>query len=80
MILSAEARREFGATLKRSRLARGLSQAELASTCAVNQSSISLYERGHVAPARLTLEELSHSLGLSPTCLLKADQQGKKLI
>ncbi len=71
-ILSRQARQDFGAALKESRLARGYSQGELAAACGLHQSTISLYEAGNVAPALMHVEELSHCLAVEPNYLLKS--------
>jgi HTH-type transcriptional regulator/antitoxin HipB len=62
----------LGAALRRARLARGLSQAELASAAGVTQGSISNYERGVMVPTNDTLGALARALDLDFETLQRA--------
>src|ERR1700756_1722913 len=58
-------RRRFGELLRELRIARGLSQEELAERAAMSVNGISALERGaNQSPQRKTLELIVHALGL----------------
>jgi len=60
----------FGGRLRLMRLARDLSQAELARSIGRHQTAIGPYERGEYMPARDVVEKLADILGTSPEYLL----------
>lgn len=60
----------FGGRLRLMRLARDLSQAELARSIGRHQTAIGPYERGEYMPARDVVEKLADVLGTSPEYLL----------
>lgn len=60
----------FGARLRALRLARSLSQGELARQIGRHQTSIGPYERGEYAPPRGVLERLAQALDTTPEYLL----------
>lgn len=60
----------FGARLRALRLARSLSQGELARRIGRHQTSIGPYERGEYAPPRTVLERLAQALDTTPEYLL----------
>ncbi len=60
----------FGARLRALRLARSLSQGELARRIGRHQTSIGPYERGEYAPPRDVLERLAQALETTPEYLL----------
>lgn len=60
----------FGARLRALRVARSLSQGELARRVGRHQTSIGPYERGEYAPPREVLERLAQALDTTPEYLL----------
>lgn len=52
-----------GQLLRRTRVARGLKQAELAYRAGTTQSYISRVERGAVSPSMFTLNRILHAMG-----------------
>lgn len=62
-----------GAALRRSRLAAGLEQSQLAERAKVTQGQISGWERGHTGCRIGTLHRLASALGIDPSELLLRD-------
>lgn len=54
----------FGNRLRRARMLRGLSCAEMGEKVTTHRSSVSRWETGKVAPTMRTLRELSEALGI----------------
>lgn len=67
---AGRAQQGFGARLRALRLARSLSQGELARRIGRHQTSIGPYERGEYAPPREVLERLAQALETTPEYLL----------
>ena len=66
----------IGDKLRRLRLQRGLTQAELADRCELSKSFISLLERDLTSPSLDTLSDLLETLGSDlPTFFAKADEK-----
>lgn len=61
---------KFSANLKRTRLARKLSQQSLARRASLSVSYISMLERNQRAPPLDTLEQLGRALSVPPVALL----------
>lgn len=60
----------LGARIKEVRLAKGMTQLELASALGKDHSSIARIESGRVNPSYLYLKELAKGLGVSLSTLL----------
>ncbi len=60
----------FGARVKRLRLARGLSQPELAALCYVDHATVSRWETDRRRPQRGPRAALAGALGVSPAYLV----------
>ena len=60
----------LGARIKEVRLAKGMTQFELASALGKDHSSIARIESGRVNPSYLSLKELAKGLGVPLTTLL----------
>jgi XRE family transcriptional regulator, regulator of sulfur utilization len=67
-----EAARAFGQALKAARLAKGLSQEQLAEGAELDRTTPSLYERGLRTPTLTVLIEIGRALGVDPTQLVSA--------
>ncbi|MBQ6374186.1 MAG: helix-turn-helix transcriptional regulator [Clostridia bacterium] len=66
----------IGIKIRRLRLQRGLTQAELADRCELSKSFISLLERDLTSPSLDTLSDLLETLGCDlPTFFAKADEK-----
>jgi transcriptional regulator with XRE-family HTH domain len=61
----------FARTLKRERLAAGLSQQALGSLARVTQSEVSMLEKAHREPRLLTVASLAHALHMKPSELIR---------
>ena len=64
-------RGEFPRLLRRVRIARGLSQSQLARAIGVDHSTISRFERGERRPRRLTVLKLARALDLDRATRLR---------
>ena len=60
----------FGITLKRLRIARGITQETIAFECNLSRYFIGLIERGQRNPTLNTIVALARSLSLTPTELM----------
>lgn len=67
-----EAARAFGQALKAARLAKGLSQEQLAEGAELDRTTPSLYERGLRTPTLTVLIEIGRALDVDPTQLVSA--------
>jgi transcriptional regulator with XRE-family HTH domain len=67
---------QFGAVVKRRRLAAGLSQEALAEAAGLHFTYISLLERGKRAPTIVVVKKLSGALNTSMTELIRELEQG----
>ena len=67
----ARGRRVLGERLRRLRIARGLSQAELAKRAGIARISVARIEAGHQSPRYETLERLAKGLGVPLDFLLR---------
>jgi transcriptional regulator with XRE-family HTH domain len=67
-----EAARAFGQALRAARLAKGLSQEQLAEGAELDRTTPSLYERGLRTPTLTVLIEIGRALGVDPTQLVSA--------
>ena len=63
---------QFGRTLRKLRLARALSQQDLAFATNLDRTYISLLERGRRQPSLTTIFDLAKALGLKPEKLVAA--------
>jgi transcriptional regulator with XRE-family HTH domain len=63
--------RRFGANVLRQRLARGLSQTELADGAAMHRNDVSLIELGRRRPLSDVLMKIAGALGVDPEALLE---------
>jgi transcriptional regulator with XRE-family HTH domain len=70
-------RERFGAFLKASRRAQGLSQPELADGAGISKQVVSNLETGRVTPTVDTICQLANALGLPPMEMLKAGLRGR---
>ncbi len=70
--MSSEFTRKFGLQVKRLRLARGMSQEDLAHASNLHRTHISLIERARRSVQLETLEKLAIALGVQPRELLPA--------
>jgi len=80
--LQAEATAEgeiFGAHLRELRLARGLTQAQLADLARSNKPFISNLERGRTTPSLGMLLRLAEALECRPSNLLKVFDRGVRI-
>lgn len=67
--------------LRRHRIARGLSQVQLAARLKVDQSTVSLWEAGQI-PRPCMIPKLARMLGMDPmtlTRILEPEMNGKEL-
>ena len=64
------AARAFGQALKAARLAKGLSQEDLAEAAELDRTTPSLYERGLRTPTLSVVIEIAQALGLEPAQLV----------
>ena len=62
--------RAFGQALKAARLAKGLSQEDLAEEAELDRTTPSLYERGLRTPTLSLVIEIAQALGLEPAQLV----------
>ena len=69
-----DVRVRVGWNLRQYRLAKGVSQEELAHRCALDRTYISGIERGVRNPTVLVLERLAAVLGIEASDLLKASE------
>lgn len=67
---AAAADRSLGERLREQRVRRGVTQAELASRCGLDQAVISKLERGRHQPRWDTVQRFAHGLGIDPDQLL----------
>lgn len=65
-----EPREQFGANLRRARLAAGLSQERLSELCGVHLTEISRLENGQRDPRLSTIVRVAAGLGLPSAALL----------
>ena len=63
---STEIKRAFGEGLRKTRLAKGMTQAQLSEGAEIAKPSLSRYENGHVLPSMPTFLRLAHALGIDP--------------
>jgi transcriptional regulator with XRE-family HTH domain len=63
-----------GRNLRQYRLAKGVSQEELAHRCALDRTYVSGIERGVRNPTVVVLERLAAVLGIEASDLLRADE------
>ncbi len=68
-----DVRARVGRNLRRYRLAKGVSQEELAHLCELDRTYVSGIERGVRNPTVVVLERLAGVLGITAACLLEAD-------
>lgn len=59
-----------GQTLRRARIKKGLTQAELAKKAGLNTNAYAKVERGESEPTLATVKKLSHALGVKSTDIL----------
>jgi transcriptional regulator with XRE-family HTH domain len=64
--------RAFGQALRAARLARGLSQEQLAEGAELDRTTPSLYERGLRTPTLTVLIDIGRALDIEPTQLVSA--------
>ena len=64
------AARAFGQALKAARLAKGLSQEQLAEEAELDRTTPSLYERGLRTPTLAVLIDIGRALDIGPTQLV----------
>jgi transcriptional regulator with XRE-family HTH domain len=64
------AARAFGRALRAARLAKGLSQEELADEAELDRTTPSLYERGLRTPTLTVLIDIGRALDMEPTQLV----------
>lgn len=69
-------RRLVGENVRRLRLARGLTQEQLAESCGYSQQYISGLEQGRRNPTVVTLFELGQALGVEPADLVRRPPAG----
>ncbi len=65
MAEAKEFTQELGAKLRHFRMAKGLSQEQLAFESALNTNSVGMIERGQKCPTAYTLKRLCDSLGIT---------------
>jgi transcriptional regulator with XRE-family HTH domain len=65
-----DAQAQFGATVRRLRMAAGLTQEQLGAACDMDLSAVSRLERGHRNPRLDTLVRLARALDVPPAALL----------
>ncbi len=68
-----DVRVRVGRNLRRYRLAKGVSQEELADLCELDRTYVSGIERGLRNPTVVVLERLAGVLGIAPGLLLEED-------
>lgn len=61
---------KFGATIRRLRKERGLSQEALAERAGMNADFLGFIERGDNLPTLLTIVQLARALGVQPSTVL----------
>jgi transcriptional regulator with XRE-family HTH domain len=66
-----DAQAQFGATVRRLRLAAGLTQEQLGARCKMDLSAVSRLERGERNPRLDTLVRLAEALDVPPAALLE---------
>ena len=66
-----DAQGQFGATVRRLRLAAGLTQEQLGERCKMDLSAVSRLERGGRNPRLDTMVRLAEALGVPPAALLQ---------
>ena len=69
----------FGFALKECRKRKGISQEELAFSCDLDRTYISLLERNVKAPTLTTLSKISSALSVSMTTLISLAENEKKI-
>ena len=67
----------FAANLRRQRLAKGLSQEQLAEKTGLHPSEVSRLERAVREPRLGTIAKLAHALGVSAAKLVAGNQVGR---
>lgn len=60
----------LGEKIKLLRKSKGLTQAELGALIGVRQTSVAMYEAGHLTPPTKRIAKLAHALGAHPGDLL----------
>ena len=68
----------LGAHIKEVRVAKGMTQRELAAKIDKEETALQRIERGATNPTAFTLYELSEGLGVEPNELLKLKASNKK--
>ena len=68
----------FGKTLRKLRIARGLTQEQLGFEASLRRTYISSLELGEKEPSLQTIQKLSTAFGLSPSKLLAEVEKGLK--
>lgn len=70
-------RRLVGRNVRKFRLAKGLTQEDLAAVSGFGQNYLSDLERGRRNPTVVTLWELSQTLGVTPIDLITPDDEAR---
>lgn len=65
----------FGGRLRRTRLAAGLSQSDVAARCGIPKTRLSRYENDHILPSLQSLHRVAGALGVSESALLGESTQ-----
>jgi transcriptional regulator with XRE-family HTH domain len=66
-----DAQAQFGATVRRLRVAAGLTQEQLGALCGMDLSAVSRLERGNRNPRLDTLVRIARALEVPPATLLE---------
>jgi transcriptional regulator with XRE-family HTH domain len=66
-----DAQAQFGATVRRLRVAAGLTQEQLGARCGMDLSAVSRLERGRRNPRLDTLVRIARALEVPPAALLE---------
>ncbi len=69
--------RQFSKLLREARIARGMSQEQLANRAGIHRTHISLIERNHRSVRLETLERLALALNIEPADLIPHASRGK---
>lgn len=75
--MSGDPQAKFGERVRTLRLAKGLSQEELAHQCSLDRSYIGGVERGERNVSLVNIHKIADALGLSPAAFFDADR-GRK--